>query len=279
MYRKLTNTVWKWASALYLAGIVVFLLAPFVWTILTSLKPETEIVTKNMRILPVHWTLDNYKSLFGVLSFGKYFRNSIIVSLSTAMVSLILSNTAAYAISRFRFKGRRSVMLMLLTLNMFPVVLLLIPLFIIFRQLHLLDSYLSLIIAYSTYAIPFSVWMLTGYLNSIPQELEEAAMVDGCSRFRAYISVILPAARPGLIATFIYIFIYSWNEFLFALTFIQSADTRTLPVGIQTLIGQYTLSWGLLTAGGIFSSIPVIIMFSFIQKHMVKGLTAGAVKG
>lgn len=262
-----------------LIAFLAFLLLPIVWTVLTSIKPIDEIITLDIRYLPVQPTLEHYISLFQTLPFVTYFRNSLIVSLGAAVMSLLLSTSAAYSVSRFRFRGRGLAMLLFLTLNMFPIVLLLIPLFVIFHSLGLLDTHLALIIAYSTYAIPFSCWMLTGFFNAIPSELEESGMVDGCTHTSAFIRITLPIAAPAMAAVLIYIFIYSWNEFIFAAVFTRSVQSRTLPVGLSTLIGQHVLNWGLLTSGGVVVAIPAVVLFMFIQKYMRAGLTAGAVKG
>lgn len=262
-----------------LTAILAFQLFPFVWMILTSLKSEVEISSDPFTYLPRNWTFANYGRIFDVLPFARYFVNSAIVASSTAIIGLAISVFAAYALSRFRFYGRNAIMLSFLTIYMFPPVLLLIPLFVIIRSLGLLDTHFSLVLAYSTFTIPFSVWMMTGFLKSIPHDLEEAAMVDGCGRLGAFVRVTLPVAAPALAATGIYIFIFSWIEFIFAVMFTSSDTSRTLVVGLNTLVGQFTINWGLLTAGGVVTAIPAILLFTLIQRQLIQGLSAGAVKG
>ncbi|UUZ70189.1 carbohydrate ABC transporter permease [Polaromonas sp. P2-4] len=180
--------------------------------------------------------------------------------------------------SRFRFPGRRLLMMKFLLVNMFPLILLIIPLFIIMRQLNLLDTHLALILAHSTFSVPFATWMMISYFNAIPRSLDEAAMVDGCSAIGAMFRVILPLTLPGVIATGIYIFITSWNEFLYA-SVLAGQEVRTLTVAVQTLIGEYEIAWGLLTAGGVVGALPVTLLFMLIQKRLISGMTQGAVKG
>lgn len=204
--------------------------------------------------------------------------NSLIVAVGTVILGLLVSVTAAYAFSRFRFRGRRVLMLQFLLVNMFPVVLLILPLFIMMRWLGILDTHLALILANATVAIPFAVWMLTSYINAIPRSLDEAAMIDGCSRLSALRRVVLPLALPGIISTGIYIFITAWNEYLYALT-LTGRNVRTVTVAIQTLIGEFQIEWGLLAAGGIIGALPVVLLFLVVQRRLVGGLTQGAVKG
>jgi multiple sugar transport system permease protein len=194
------------------------------------------------------------------------------------VLGLTLAIPAAYAFSRFRFRGRRLLMLQFLVINMFPLVLLILPLFILMKTLGLVDTYLALIIANSTVAIPFSVWMMTSYIDGIPRSLDEAAMTDGCSRFGALFRVVLPLCTPGIIATGVYIFITAWNEYLYALT-LGGRSVKPITVAIQTLIGEYQVEWGLLTAGGIVGAMPATVLFLLIQKRLIAGMTQGAVKG
>ena len=260
------------------ALIVLFALAPFAWMILTSLTPSARIAASGVSLSPTGWSLDNYIRLFEQTSFLGNMGHSLIIALGTVLVGLGVSVTAAYAFSRFRFAGRRAIMLQFLLVNMFPVVLLILPLFVLMRRFGLLDTHLSLILANATVAIPFAVWMLTSYIAAIPRSLDEAAMIDGCSRLTALRRVVLPLAMPGIISTGIYIFITAWNEYLYALT-LSGKNVRTVTVAIQTLIGEYQIEWGLLAAGGVIGALPATLLFLIVQKRLVGGLTQGAVKG
>lgn len=261
-----------------LIALLVFILFPFYWTFVTSIKPETELYGA-ITYWPSTVIWDNYKNLFTTtVDFLKAMKNSFIVASITTLVSLTASTLAAYAFSRYRFKGRKFMMALFLSNNMFPTVLLLIPLYSIMRNLKLLYTPWALVLAYTTFTLPFSVWLLNGFFNDLPMSLEEAALVDGCNRRMAFFKIILPILGPSLVATGVYIFMTSWNEYTFAVMFTNNA-TRTIPVALKSLIGQLGVDWGLLTAGGIVTIIPVCIMFFFAQKKLVEGLTAGAVKG
>jgi multiple sugar transport system permease protein len=228
---------------------------------------------------PRVFTLESYRKLFTTtVNFLGAIKNSFIVATMTTLVSLTASTLAAYAFSRYQFAGRKILMCTFLCNNMFPTVLLLIPLYSIMRKMGLLYTPTSLVLSYTTFTIPFSVWLLLGFLNDLPMSLEEAALVDGCNRGVAFVRIILPILGPCLVATGVYIFMTSWNEYTFAVMF-TNAETRTIPVALKSLIGQLGVQWDLLTAGGIITIIPVCIMFFFAQKRLVEGLTAGAVKG
>jgi multiple sugar transport system permease protein len=267
-----------WALHLPMAVIVLFAIGPYLWMLLTSIKPESTLFAPQRSLWPESMTLANYVRLLTKTSFIVNIGHSLLVASGTVILGLTLSLTAAYAFSRFRFAGRRFLMLMFLLINMFPLILLIIPLFIIMRQLGLLDTHLALILAHSTFSIPFATWMMISYFNAIPRSLDEAAMVDGCSATGAMIKVVLPLTLPGVIATGIYIFITSWNEFLYA-SVLAGQDVRTLTVAVQTLIGEYEIAWGLLTAGGVMGALPVTLLFMLIQKRLIAGMTQGAVKG
>ena len=258
--------------------MVVLAMGPFVWMILTSLTPSDRLSATGVSLSPAGWGLDNYARLFEQTSFLGNMGHSLIVAVGTVLLGLAVSVTAAYAFSRFRFRGRKAIMLQFLLVNMFPVVLLILPLFVLMRRLGILDTHLGLIIANATVAIPFAVWMLTSYIGAIPKSLDEAAMIDGCSRLSALRRVVLPLAMPGIISTGIYIFITAWNEYLYALT-LGGRNVRPVTVAIQTLIGEYQIEWGLLAAGGVVGAMPATLLFLLVQRRLIGGLTQGAVKG
>ncbi len=261
-----------------MAAIVAFAIGPYLWMLLTSLRIESTLFAPNRTLLPDTLTAANYLRLFTKTTFVANLGHSLVVALGTVVLGLALSVTAAYAFSRYRFKGRRLLMMTFLLVNMFPLILLIIPLFITMRVLGILDTHLAVILAHATFAIPFSTWMMTSYFDAIPRSLDEAALVDGCTPLGAMLKVVLPLALPGVIATGIYIFITSWNEYLYA-SVLAGQDVRTLTVAVQTLIGEYEIAWGLLTAGGVVGALPVTVLFLLIQKRLIAGMTQGAVKG
>lgn len=261
-----------------LTALMIFILFPFYWTFITSVKSEAELYG-TITYWPKAITFDAYAKLFTTtINFLAAMKNSLIVALCTTLVSLSVSTLAAYAFSRYSFAGRKILMSMFLCNNMFPTVLLLIPLYAIMRKLGLLYTHTALVLSYTTFTIPFSVWLMNGFINDLPTTLEEAAMIDGCNRGQAFIKIILPILTPCMVATGVYIFMNAWNEYTFAMLFTNTA-TRTIPVALKNLIGQLGVQWDLLTAGGIITIIPVCILFFFAQKRLVAGLTAGAVKG
>lgn len=261
-----------------LAALLVFLLFPFYWTFVTSIKPEKELYASIVTYWPKAPTFTSYTRLFTEYNFLKPMLNSLLVAFFTTVISLTVSLLAAYAFSRYRFRGRKFFMTLFLTNNMFPTVLLLIPLFAIMRKAGILYTPTALILSYTTFTIPFSIWLLNGYLDDLPRSLEEAAMVDGANRAQAFLKIIFPMLVPCIIATGAYVFMTAWNEYTFAVMFTNERN-RTIPVALKNFIGQLGVEWGMLTAGGIITIIPVCILFFFAQKRLVEGLTAGAVKG
>lgn len=259
-----------------IVAILAFALGPYLWMFLTSVTAKNRLFTVGPSLVGA--TMENYLRLFKTVGFWNNLVDSFIIAGGTVVVGLTLSVMAAYAFSRFSFPAKRGLLLQFLVINMFPVVLLILPLFIFMRQLGLIDTHAALIIANSTVAIPFSVWMMVSYMNGIPRSLDEAAMTDGCSRLGALWRVVMPLCLPGIIATGIYIFITSWNEYLYALT-LGGRNVRPITVAIQTLIGEYEVEWGLLTAGGVVGAMPATVLFLIVQKRLISGLTQGAVKG
>lgn len=258
--------------------LLLFALFPYIWTILSSIKPESELFTRQIHYLPQSPTFQNYISLFKFTNFSKYLTNSIIVALFTVLVAITVSTLAAYSFARFSFPMKNILLLIVLITTMFPKILLIIPLFKIFAFLKMMNTYTALILAHSTFTIPFSVWMLTGYLKMIPKQLDEAAWMDGCTKTQVLFKIILPIMAPGLAATIAYIFIQSWNDYLYAVMFTSDLTVRTLPVGLKMFMGKFEINYGWLTAGGVVTSLPIVLFFFLVQKHLVKGLTAGAVK-
>lgn len=268
----------KYISIVILLLLVIFSLLPFLWMFITSFKSSVETYTNPPTWIPKHPTLSNFVYILQRGSFAVYFRNSIIVAIATTIVTLIVSSSAGYAFSRFRFPGWRFLFLAFLVTQMFPSVLLIIPLFQIVKAMRLLNTLYALVLSYITFNLPLCVWLLKGFFDQIPRELEEAAMIDGCSRVSAVVRVILPVSLPGIIATGIFAFIGAWDELLFAMTFTSSDDARTLSVSLQRFITSYEIQWNHLAAGSVIATVPVVIMFLFVQRFLVKGVLAGSVK-
>ena len=276
MPRRRLADVLVWLAGL---AITIFAIFPIVWALLTSLKEEAAIITTQMQYLPEKITFQNYVDIWTRSNFPILLTNSAITTAMTVVICAVLGTLASYAIARFQFRGRRELMLFYLVIRMFPAVMIIIPLFILMRNVGLLDSRLGLALAYTTFLLPVFIWMMKGFFDAVPLELEDAARIDGCSRLGAMLRVILPLVVGGLVATAVFVAIGAWNEFLFALMMTTSTGSRTWPVGLQLMVGEFQLPWGTLAAGGIVSIVPVVILFALVQRALVRGLTAGAVKG
>lgn len=266
-----------------LSAIVVLIVAfPLFWMISTSFKSKTEMYVLPPSLFPLQWTLGNYADLFANTNFGDYYRNSLIVAIAATSLSLLVGSLAAYSLGRFRFRGLGVYSRIILIVYMLPSALLVIPLYILATQLHLQDTLFVLIITDSTFTLPFTIWLLRAYFATIPVDLEDAAMIDGCSRLAALFKVVLPIAVPGIIATSIFAFTSAWNEFLFALVFISTDELRTLPVGLLGWIGtgdsQMNL-WNMLLAAAVLMTLPVLVFYGVVQRYLVVDLSAGGAKG
>jgi multiple sugar transport system permease protein len=267
-----------WAG---LGLLTAFALGPFVWIFLTSLKTRADLYATPLRYLPSELTFANYVDAWTskLTPFSRFFANSLWVSSVTMIATTVIAILAGYALARFRFGGRDTLLLVFLATQMFPAVLLIAPLLSQWHALGLIDTYQALIYSNFSFTVPFTVWMLVGYFDSIPRELEESALIDGCGRFGALCRVVLPLAAPGIAATAIFAFVSSWSELLFAITFTSQTEMRTLSAGLLFMVGQYEIQWGQLSAGVIISTVPVAILFTYLQRHLIRGLSAGALKG
>lgn len=263
---------------LVLALIIVFILFPYVWTFLSSIRNPNELFAKKIVYLPKKPTLDAYRFLLKDDTFLRGILNSLIISISTSILAIVIAVMAGYTFSRYRFRGRNLMLGGILILYFFPQVLYLIPLFTIFKSLNLLGTHACLVISYITVTIPFSIWLMTGFINEISIEIEQAAKIDGANTFKALYYVIFPLLKPGLVASGSYVFVQAWNEYLYAAMF-GSRKTQTIVPTLASFISQHNVRWDLLTAGGVITVIPTITIFLFIQKNLVSGLTSGSVKG
>jgi multiple sugar transport system permease protein len=251
---------------------------PFAFAALTALRPRSELFQFPPTWLPQDWAWSNFIDVWSAVPLMRYVGNSLVVAILATVLNVALAVPAAYALARLDFPGKTLVRQLLLVTQMFSPVVLLIGLFRFMSRLNLVDTPLSLIVTYAALSLAFSVWFLAGYFESVPVEIEEAALMDGCNRFTALLRVVLPMSMPGVVATVVFAFIWSWNEFMIALTFISTPDRRTMPLGIYSFLGQYTVEWHFLMAAALIACVPVLVLFLLIEKHLVRGLTAGSVK-
>ena len=276
--KKNNQLVTRIASYAVLLFMTFLIFIPILWMISTSLKSEDVIFETPIKLIPAHPTLEGFKNLWITHPFLSYLKNSIIVVSVSTFVSVAISTFAGYGISRFKFRGRGVYMAFLLATQLFPSIMLLIPYYKIFMTLKLIDTIFALMITYVSFTIPFCTWMMRGYFAGISKDLDQAAAIDGASRTRVFRSVILPIAWPGVAATAIYAFIAGWNEYLFAMAFINTDERKTVSLGIGQLIGEYRILWGELMAGALYALIPMAVIFIFFNRYLVSGLSAGAVK-
>ncbi|MDQ3243930.1 MAG: carbohydrate ABC transporter permease [Gemmatimonadota bacterium] len=268
----------RWAFGAALALLVLFTLFPFYWAIVASFTPDAALF-REPSLWPRTIILDHYRALFDERDFLTPIRNSLVVAGTTTVFCLAVGTLAAYALARLEFKGKPAIMAFILAVTMFPQISIVSPLYLLLRSVRLIDTYPGLIMPYMTFAMPLTVWILTGSIRQIPRDLEEAAHVDGASRRQSFTKILLPLAVPSIATTGILTFIYCWNEFLFALSFTLGPERQTVPVAIALFRGQYQVPWGQILAAAVVATAPVAVMVLGFQRRIVQGLTAGAVKG
>ena len=282
------------ATHAILIVVVLIMLFPAFWVVSTSFKTQQEIESSDITLLPKNFTLDNYDHVLTGMKgrvvvpgegrqeinlFMRWARNSLVIASITTLIGVLLASTAAYAFSRFQFVGRRPMLLWFLVTQMFPGAILIVPLYNLLNEWDLLNKWHGLVFAYSTVALPFSTWMLKGFFDAVPYDLEEAAIVDGTSRWGAYWRIALPLTLPGIAVVGFYNFMAAWNEFMMALTFMTGEQNKTLPVGLRNFVFQFNTDWHYMAAGSVIVTIPVMIGFLWAQRYLIAGLTSGGVKG
>lgn len=276
MLSRLASRLGSYAVLLLFAFIAVY---PVTNILTVSLRPGDALTSRSLALIPDGATLDNYRVLLTETLFLRWLGNSLLVSLVVTITGVALASTAGYALSRFRFAGRKTALSGVLVTQMFPATMLLLPLYIVLVRLGLLNSYLGIIVIYSATALPFCVWQMKGYYDTIPASLEEAARIDGASPWQAFYKVILPLAAPALVITALFSFMSAWNEYVVAAVVLQDAELFTMPVGLKGFQASMATQWGLYAAGSLLVSIPVIVLFLILSRYLISGLTLGAVKG
>ncbi len=266
------------ASHAILILLCVFALAPLVQALSSAFKPKSEILT-SVALIPERPTLSHFRFVLGQTEFPTWLRNSLQIAVGTTLCALVVGTLGGYAMSRWRFRGRGLYGNTLLIVQMFPGVMLGIPLFLLLDDYGLIDTLWALLVTYLTFALAFSVWMLKGYFDGIPREIEEAALIDGANRLQVLWQIVLRLAGPGIVTVAVFTFLLAWNEFFFAYLFLVSRDKMTLTLGLFTFIGQYTTEWGYIMAAGVLTCLPALVFFFLLQRALTRGLIAGALKG
>ena len=270
------------ARTIRIALLVVvtgLLLFPFYWTLLTSLQPRGAIYKTHPSLLPEAFRWQSYLEIFQLRPFEVWLQNSFVIAAGTTALSMVLAIPAAYSLARFAYRGKRSLGMIVLVTQMLPASLIVVPMYLAFLRYGLLESKLGVILAHASMTLPYTIWMLRGFFETVPMEILEAAMVDGCSRIRAMLRISLPLAVPGIVGAGLYVFETSWNEYLFARTFISRGENMLVSVGISTFIGEYTVFWHQIMAAAVISAVPAFLIFFVFQRFLVQGLSSGAVKG
>lgn len=277
--RDVKKLAWRIGTYAVLAVVAFVAVYPVTQIITISLRPGDRLLSTSLAFIPERATLDNYRELLGETPFLRWMFNSVFVSLVVTVTGVAFASTAGYALSRYRFRGRGGLLGGLLVTQMFPATMLLLPLYVVLIQLRLLDSYLGLVIIYTATALPFCVWQMKGYYDTIPIALEEAARIDGCTPWQSFYRVIFPLAAPALVITALFSFMTAWNEFVVANVVLQDTAMFTLPLGLKMFQGSMAVEWGLYAAGALLVSVPVVVLFVVLSRYLISGLTLGAVKG
>jgi multiple sugar transport system permease protein len=254
--------------------MLIFTLVPFYWILLFAFRESG-----STSMLPIPFTLDHFATVWNGSGFGQFFLNSVYVAVAGLLITTLLAVLGGYAIARFAFRGKVALMVLLLCTQFVPGAMMLIPLFQVLNSLGLINNLWGVIIVDSVFQLPLSLILMAGFIRNVPVELEEAAWMDGCSRFKAFVLIVLPLMRPAIVAVGSFAFISAWNNFLFALMFLNEQKLFTIPIGLNYLIGEYGVDFGALAAGGVIAVLPVVLIFAYVQKFLVQGLSAGAVKG
>jgi multiple sugar transport system permease protein len=273
------NVILTVAHRLAILCYVVFALFPLFWLLKVAVTPNDLLYTEGVRLWPSHATLDHFSFVLTHSAFPTFFRNSLIVAASTAVTVTVCASLSGYALSRFNFRAKYWIVGLMLVTQMFPLVMLVAPIFKILSPLHLTNSLTGLVIVYTAFNVPFATFLMQSFFDGIPKDLEEAAMIDGATQFVAFRQIILPLTLPGIAATLGFVFTAAWSELLFALMLISSNDAATFPVGLLTFVSKFSVDFGQMMAAGVLALIPAGIFFLLIQRYLVQGLTAGAVKG
>jgi ABC-type glycerol-3-phosphate transport system permease component len=260
-------------------GLAAQALLPLLWMLSTSLKPPREVLATPPTLIPAAPTLENFARLLNQTAFVSYFLNSMTVAGLTVLLTMAVGSAGAYSLTRFAFPGRESIARLILCTYMFAPIMIVVPIYILARRAGIVDTHTALVLSYSSFCLPFSLWLLRAFFQSIPLELEEAALVDGAGRLRALIYIVAPLALPGLIATSIFTFTLAWNDYIFTRILIISDELKTLPVGVQDLFSAAVVDWGLVMAAGMLITIPALAFFMAVQRHLIAGWGTGGLKG
>ncbi len=267
------------ASYAFLVAMAVFALAPLVWALLTSLKVKTQVLAYPPVWIPSPLTFENYGAVLFGSNMPRYLLNTFVVAVLAIAVALALASHTAYAASRFRFRGRETTLFIILSASMVPIISLLTPLYLVWTRIGLHDTYAGVSLAYAACQVPTAIWLIRGFVDAVPREVEEAAMLDGCGAWQCFYRIVLPIIQPGLAAAGILIFIYVWNDFLLATTLTISEEHRLIQVGLYRYLSDLGVEWGRFTAYTVLATLPIIVMFVAVQKRLLEGLVAGAMKG